>query len=84
MIGPISLPEPGHAWLHSEHEGIFLCRVRPGQQVQSGQVLGEIVDLLGNHLADIVSPATGLILFTVTSPAIKQNGLLLAVGVPES
>lgn len=71
-------------WLRSEHEGIFLCRVRPGQQVSEGEVLGEMVDLLGNPLAEIVSPATGLILFTVTSPAIKHNGLLLAVGVPEA
>ena len=49
-----------------------------------GEILGQIVDLLGNPLDEIVSPAAGLILFTVTSPAIKQNGLLLAVGVPEA
>ncbi len=71
-------------WLRSEHEGIFLCRVHPGQQVAEGEILGEIVDLLGDPLDEIVSPAAGLILFTVTSPAIKQNGLLLAVGVPEA
>jgi predicted deacylase len=71
-------------WLRSQHEGIFLCRVRPGQQVVAGDVLGQMVDLLGNHLADIVAPATGVILFTVTSPAIKQDGLLLAVAVPEA
>jgi len=29
------------------------------------------------------APAAGIILFTVTSPAIKKDGLLLAVGVPE-
>jgi predicted deacylase len=70
-------------WLRSSHEGIFLCRVQPGQTVSEAQVLGEMVDLLGNHLADITAPAAGLILFTVTSPAIKKDGLLLAVGVPE-
>jgi predicted deacylase len=70
-------------WLRSAHEGIFLCRVKPGEQVSSGQMLGEMVDLLGNHLADINAPADGVIIFTVTSPAIKRDGLLLAVGVPE-
>jgi predicted deacylase len=70
-------------WLRSPHEGIFLCRVQPGDNVAEGQVLGEMVDLLGNRLADVKSPADGLILFTVTSPAIKKDGLLLAVGVPE-
>jgi predicted deacylase len=70
-------------WLRSEHEGIFYCRVQPGDIVAQGQMLGEMVDLLGEHLADIISPAKGIILFTVTSPAIKRGGLLLAVGVPE-
>ncbi|HEY2595556.1 MAG TPA: succinylglutamate desuccinylase/aspartoacylase family protein [Chloroflexota bacterium] len=70
-------------WLRSEHEGIFLCRVSPGQMVDKGQALGEMVDLLGNHLATIEAPAGGVILFTVTSPAIKKDGLLLAVGVPD-
>ncbi|MCA1647894.1 MAG: succinylglutamate desuccinylase/aspartoacylase family protein [Chloroflexi bacterium] len=70
-------------WLRSADEGIFLCRVQPGERVAQGQVLGEMVDLLGEHLADITSPADGIILFTLTSPAIKRDGLLLAVGVSE-
>ncbi len=70
-------------WLRSEHEGIFLCRVSPGEMVENGQTLGEMVDLLGNHLATIAAPASGVVLFTVTSPAIKKDGLLLAVGVPD-
>jgi predicted deacylase len=70
-------------WLRSQHEGIFLCAVKPGDTVAKGQSLGELVDLLGNHLDDIISPGDGVILFTVTSPAIKKDGLLLAVGVPE-
>jgi predicted deacylase len=70
-------------WLRSQHEGIFLCRVKPGDQVQRGDVLGDMVDLLGNHLETITSPDAGVILFTVTSPAIKKDGLLLAVAVPD-
>jgi predicted deacylase len=69
-------------WLRAEHEGVFLCRVRPGESVAAGQVLGEMVDLLGNPLGEVRSPDAGLVLFTVTSPAIKRGGLLLAVGVP--
>jgi len=70
-------------WLRSPHEGIFLCRVKPGDNVSAGDSLGELVDLLGNHLMTVTAPAAGVILFTVTSPAIKKDGLLLAVGVPE-
>jgi predicted deacylase len=68
-------------WLRAEQEGIFLCRVRPSEAVRAGQVLGEMVDLLGNPLAEVRAPDDGVILFTVTSPAVKQGGLLLAVGV---
>jgi uncharacterized protein len=70
-------------WLRSPHEGIFLCRVTPADNVVEGQILGEMVDLLGNHLSDVKAPGSGVILFTVTSPAIRKDGLLLAVGVPE-
>jgi uncharacterized protein len=69
-------------WLRSEHEGIFLCAVHVSDRVAAGQSLGLMVDLLGNPLAEITSPADGVVLFTVTSPAIKQGGLLLGVGVP--
>jgi uncharacterized protein len=68
-----------NAWLRSEHEGIFLCAVTPGQQVKAGDRLGEMTDLLGNPLAEITSPSDGVVLFTLTSPAIKKDGLLLAV-----
>jgi uncharacterized protein len=71
-----------NVWMRSDHEGIFLCRVKPGDNVAKGESLGEMVDLLGNHLATIEAPDTGVILFTVTSPAIKKDGLLLAIGVP--
>jgi len=69
-------------WLRSPHEGIFLCDVRVSDKVGKGQVLGRMVDLLGNPLAEITSPDDGVVLFVVTSPAIKRDGLLLGVGVP--
>jgi uncharacterized protein len=83
---PRSVPPPRFLdrfdWLRSEHEGIFHCRVRVGDEVSGGQVLGEVVDLLGNPLGDITAPAGGVVLFLVTSPAIKADGLLMGIGVP--
>lgn len=70
-------------WLRSPHEGIFHPRVRVDDRVAAGQVVGELIDLLGNHLGDVSAPVDGIVLFLVTSPAIKQNGLLLGIGVPE-
>ena len=69
-------------WARSPHEGIFHSRVRVGDWVREGQVLGEMVDLLGEPLGEIRSPRAGIVLFFVTSPAIKKDGLLLGIGVP--
>ena len=70
-------------WLRSPYEGIFHCAVKVGEQVAAGQRLGEMVNLVGEPLGEIVAPAAGVVLFLVTSPAIKADGLLMGVGVPE-
>lgn len=67
-------------WLRSPVEGIFHCRVRVDQHVAAGEVVGELVDLVGEPLATIKAPVGGVVLFIVTSPAIKKDGLLLAIG----
>jgi predicted deacylase len=67
-------------WLRSPVEGIFHCRVRVDQQVSAGDVVGELVDLVGEPLATVKAPVGGVVLFLVTSPAIKEDGLLLAIG----
>jgi predicted deacylase len=48
--------------------------------VRAGEALGEMVDLVGEPLERITAPVSGVVLFTVTSPAIKKDGLLLAIG----
>jgi predicted deacylase len=67
-------------WLRSPVEGIFHSRVRVDQRVANGDVMGEMTDLVGEPLATINAPVGGIVLFTVTSPAIKKDGLLLAIG----
>ena len=67
-------------WLRSPAEGMFHCRVSVDQLVKKDDVVGELTDLVGEPLATITAPVGGVVLFTVTSPAIKKDGLLLAVG----
>jgi predicted deacylase len=67
-------------WLRSPVEGIFHSRVRVEQKVVAGDVVGELVDLVGEPLATVKAPVSGVVLFQVTSPAIKKDGLLLAIG----
>jgi predicted deacylase len=67
-------------WLRSPVEGIFHSRVKVDQRVAKGDVVGELTDLVGEPLATVRAPVGGVVLFTVTSPAIKKDGLLLAIG----
>ena len=67
-------------WLRSPVEGIFHPVVRIEQRVMKGERVGSLIDLVGEPLAEVHAPSTGIVLFIVTSPAIKKDGLLLAVG----
>ena len=67
-------------WLRSPVEGIFHCHVRVDQVVKARELVGEMTDLVGHPIAALTAPVSGVVLFTVTSPAIKKGGLLLAIG----
>ena len=67
-------------WLRAPIEGIFHPLVRIEQRVTKGERVGELIDLVGEPLAEVHAPSTGIVLFIITSPAIKKDGLLLAVG----
>jgi predicted deacylase len=67
-------------WLRSPVEGIFHCHVRVDQVVQARELVGEMTDLIGDPIAALTAPVSGVVLFTVTSPAIKKGGLVLAIG----
>src|SRR5438046_3823315 len=67
-------------WLRSPVEGIFHSHVRVDQIVKPRELLGDMTDLVGEPLAAMTAPLGGVILFIVTSPAIKKDGLLLAIG----
>jgi predicted deacylase len=67
-------------WLRSPVEGIFHCHVRVDQVVKARELVGEMTDLVGDPIAALTAPVSGVVLFTVTSPAIKKGGLLLAIG----
>jgi hypothetical protein len=68
------------AWLRSEHAGCWYPAVRAGDAVVEGQTIGEIRDYWGERLAEHRAPATGVVLFVVTSLAINPGDPLLGVG----
>jgi len=82
---PEPVEKPVHiaqsAWLAAEHGGIFYPAVTVGQRVEKAQLVGEFRDWFGDPIARIESPAAGIVLFLVTSPAINKGDPILSVGV---
>ncbi len=79
---PRSIVElPQWAWLSAEEGGMFYPAVKVGQQVEKGQVVGEFRDWFGDRLRTVESPARGIVMFLVTSPAINKGDPIMAVGM---
>jgi predicted deacylase len=68
------------SWLYSPVEGVWHPSVKVGDTVEGGKAVGAISDLFGDPLAEIVAPHDGDVLFLTSSPAMKEQGILLAIG----
>src|SRR5919202_969620 len=58
----------------------LIAEVRAGEAVRAGQRLGQILDLLGEPVETVAAPRDGVVVFRTTSAAVKERGLLLALG----
>lgn len=67
-------------WLFSPAEGMWYPSVTVGDRVAKDQRIGRICSLFGDELATVAAPHGGTVLFVTSSPAMKQEGILLAVG----
>jgi predicted deacylase len=81
---PQQKPEPvlieRFTWMTSPAEGLWYASAKVGDHVREGQVVGRIGNLYGEPVADVTAPHAGDVLFLTTSPAMKEGGLLLAIG----
>jgi predicted deacylase len=68
------------SWLYSPAEGMWYPFVKVGDAVAAGTEVGAIFNLYGDQLAEIRAPHDGDVLFVTSSPAMKEQGILLAVG----
>lgn len=68
-------------WLYTPVAGFFYALTAVAGDVSEGDIVGRIGSLAGEHLADIRSPVDGKVLFLTTSPAVKERGLLMGIGV---
>lgn len=77
--GPVTVLPRFH-WVTSEHAGFCYLTVAPGAHVVEGQPVGEARDYFGRPLATVRAPATGVVMFTVTTPATNPGDPLFAIG----
>lgn len=71
----------GSKWLYTDRDATYHPSVEVGEQVTAGQTIGELRDLFGDTLEVLKSPATGPVLFLVTSLAVKKGNPLIGVGI---
>lgn len=68
-------------WCYTTVGGFWIAAVRAGDDLVAGQEIGRVLALSGEVLETVVAPAAGVVLFLTTSAAVKQQGLLLGLGV---
>jgi uncharacterized protein len=79
---PASPVEINHwVWLRSSTGGWWSSRVRVGEFVEAGDVIGTVRSLDDLTYEEIVAPEAGTPIFLTTSPAVAADGLLLGLGV---
>lgn len=66
--------------LRSPAIGLFHARVKSGQTVASGTLLGVLTDFFGNVVAEIRAPFGGVVLYVVGTPPVSQGEPLGMVG----
>jgi hypothetical protein len=84
--GPVAAPVPMDrmVWMRTDISATYHPTVQVGDRVAEGQVVGELRDIFGDTLREVRTDAGGVVVFLVTSLAVKAGDPLLGVGVPEA
>jgi predicted deacylase len=67
-------------WMYTSVSATYHPRVRIGEEVREGEVVAELRDVFGETVEQLKAPATGAVLFVVTSLAVRKGDPLLAIG----
>jgi predicted deacylase len=65
--------------VHGDQAGLFHPKVRLGQEVRQGQVLGEVIDVLGDKAAAVVAPNDGVVLRVMLNSPVMSGAELFWV-----
>ena len=88
MVDPLGEPAPlpeamdAMVWTRTEVSATYHPQIAVGDRVHEGQEVGELRDIFGERLATVRADASGVVVFLVTSLAVKAGDPLLGIGVP--
>jgi hypothetical protein len=66
--------------VRSDQGGIFYPLVVPESYVQKGMRIGYTTDYLGNKLADVITPVSGVVVYVCSVPSMKKGDTAALVG----
>lgn len=67
-------------YLEAEHDGFWYSRVKAGDRVKKGQLLGELADLWGNPLERYTAEYDGIVLYYTAYLGVRVGDPLIAYG----
>ncbi len=67
-------------FINSDYDGFFYSRLKAGDFIKKGTMLGYITDLFGNKVTDIKSPVDGMILYMISTPPVNKTDELFSIG----
>lgn len=74
------------ARVYSEHDGVWhpAPGIEAGQFVSEGSLLGRITDYHGNAVADVLAPASGILLILFGTPPVNHGDNIAVIGRVEN
>jgi hypothetical protein len=88
MIDPVGpTPAPPEemdqmVWMRTEVSAVYHPSVQVGDRIRQGQPIGELCDIFGEVVLELSAAAGGVVVFCVTSLAVKAGDPLIGIGVP--
>lgn len=86
MIEGVPEPVSNPVWIdkyeviYADMDGLFYPETKMGYYVSKGEIVGTIMDYLGNVKQELKSPFTGIILYIIETPPANKGEPLFEVG----
>ena len=86
MIEGVPEPVSNPVWIdkyeviYADMDGLFYPETKMGYYVSKGEIVGTIVDYLGNVKQELKAPFTGIILYIIETPPANKGEPLFEVG----